>query len=340
MKKVLIIRFSALGDVAMTIPVTYSLARQHPDTEFVFLSKPALRKLFFNAPANFRFEAIEYKDKHKGFAGIVRLFLALRKEKFDCVADLHGVLRSYILTGLFRISGVRTATIDKQRRDKKELVKPDNKIKEELPSSFARYEAVFRQLKFRFKPVFDSIFEEKGDIDNIRELTGTKTGKWLGIAPFAKHKGKIYPIAKMEKVVELLSHSGETLFLFGGGKEEREILEQWQERYPNTISTVGKIDMEKELNLMSHLDGMITMDSGNMHLASLVGCPVVSVWGATHPCAGFYGWDQDRRNAVQIDLLCRPCSIFGDKPCYRKDYACLTLITPEMIVERAGKVFK
>ena len=91
---------------------------------------------------------------------------------------------------------------------------------------------------------------------------------------------------------------------------------------------------------MSTLDIMISMDSANMHLASLVGIPVVSIWGATHPYAGFMGWGQSIDNAIQIDLPCRPCSIYGNKPCMRGDYACLKNISPEQIVEKVEAVIR
>jgi ADP-heptose:LPS heptosyltransferase len=89
---------------------------------------------------------------------------------------------------------------------------------------------------------------------------------------------------------------------------------------------------------MSHLDVMLSMDSANMHLASLTATPVVSVWGATHPYAGFMGWNQDPENVIQVSLECRPCSIYGQKPCMRGDYACLNNIAPETIVERINKI--
>ena len=86
---------------------------------------------------------------------------------------------------------------------------------------------------------------------------------------------------------------------------------------------------------MSQLDVMYSMDSANMHLASLVNTQVVSFWGATHPYAGFMGWNQCLENVVQVDeLTCRPCSIYGQKTCYRKDYACLNRITPKQIINR------
>ena len=83
---------------------------------------------------------------------------------------------------------------------------------------------------------------------------------------------------------------------------------------------------------------MLSMDSANMHLASLVELPVVSVWGATHPYCGFTGWHQNPANEVQADLPCRPCSVFGNKPCQRGDYACLRGIDYHAIVQRLDNV--
>jgi ADP-heptose:LPS heptosyltransferase len=77
-----------------------------------------------------------------------------------------------------------------------------------------------------------------------------------------------------------------------------------------------------------------------MHLASLLGTTVVSVWGATHPYAGFTGWRQSPENIVQIDKPCRPCSVYGNKKCYRDDapYACMKEISPSMIIEKIMSV--
>ena len=124
------------------------------------------------------------------------------------------------------------------------------------------------------------------------------------------------------------------LFLLGGGKNESDILNEWVKEFPGTINLAGKFSFKEELAIISHMDIMISMDSANMHLASLFGVPVVSVWGATHPFAGFYGWGQSADNAVQIDLYCRPCSVFGNKPCYRGDHACMQQLPEEKIIEK------
>jgi ADP-heptose:LPS heptosyltransferase len=93
------------------------------------------------------------------------------------------------------------------------------------------------------------------------------------------------------------------------------------------------MNFKTELQFISSLDIMVSMDSANMHLASLYGVPVVSIWGGTHPYLGFYGWGQKETNAVQIELSCRPSSVFGNKPCYN-DLACMKGIAPLMIYDK------
>ena len=184
----------------------------------------------------------------------------------------------------------------------------------------------------------EKVLSEKEEEEIKAESLKPQGEKWIGIAPFAAHKGKIYPLEKMERVIELLLEREPNcrIFLFGGGAEERELLTQWESRHDRcTCALLGSL--YNELVLMSHLDTMVSMDSANMHLASLTGTRVVSVWGATHPFAGFMGWNQSPADAVQTTLPCRPCSIFGNKPCLHGDYPCLNSITPEEIVERVLK---
>lgn len=342
-RKVLIIRLSALGDVAMTIPVVYSVCRAYPDTTFVMLTQKVASQLFVRAPRNLQVVVADVKGRHKGFGGLYELAKEMRALSIDAVADLHDVLRSKYLRFIFRWWGIRVAVIDKGRREKRRLT-ARHKCGglHPLRSSFERYGEVFASLGFKFTPDFDSLYgEEKGDEGLYSNLTPPKMpGEyWIGIAPFAKHEGKIYPLDRMEQVVAKLSAEPRVkLFLFGSGERERDILAVWQDRYPHVITLADKRHgFALELALMSHLDVMISMDSANMHLASLVAVPVVSVWGATHPYCGFLGWHQSADNVVERPFDCRPCSIFGNKPCRRKDYACLD-IAPGEVVERVKRL--
>lgn len=341
MAKILIIRFSAIGDVAMTVPVVCSLAAHYSQHQITVLSRKSLTPLFAGLPANVSFYGADLKGRHAGLMGLERLYKDLKGEKFDMVADFHDVLRSIYLRGRFSLAGAKVAHINKERGKKRKLVRSKHKVMECQKSSFQRYADVLQKLGFDVSMDFVSLFGNgKGDISGISDLTGNKgTDKWIGIAPFAAHVGKIYPLERQEEVIKQLSARKHTkVFLFGGGRKEIEALEKWAEKFSHVVSTVGKLTLNTELALMSHLDVMLSMDSANMHLASLVNVPVVSIWGATHPYAGFMGWRQSMANVVQMDLPCRPCSVFGNKPCLRKDYACMQIITPEMVVRRIENV--
>lgn len=343
MARILVIRFSAIGDVAMTIPVVYSLATQYPQHEITVLSREALRPLFQNLPHNVKFIGADLTGKHKGVSGLNRLYSQLKSFHFDYVADLHDVLRSKYLCFRFKLSGVPVATIFKGRARKKELVRQYNKVLRKQESSFERYADVFNRLGLPVLLDFTSIYGSgKGDFSLIEAVVGVKGNqKWIGIAPFAKHTGKIYPLELQEQIIAHFAADSEVrVFLFGGGVAEQAVFNRWIAKYPTVTSMIGKLNMSTELNLMSHLDVMLSMDSANMHLASLVNVRVVSVWGATHPYAGFMGWRQLPTHAVGIDLPCRPCSVFGQKPCFRGDYACLYGIRPEQIIEKIEEIIK
>jgi ADP-heptose:LPS heptosyltransferase len=332
-KNILIVRLSAMGDVAMTVPVITSFAAKYPDVHITMLSNPRFVGMFAGIK-NLNFFGVDTKKEYKGVNGILKLFKKLTSDnKFDAVIDLHDVLRSKMLRMLFHFKKIPVFTIDKGRKEKKQLTRSKNKKLIPLKSSVRRYQEVFEKAEFDFPLNFSGLFGKDTALpENIRLVLGTKNTKWIAIAPFAQHSGKIYPIDKMESVVESLSKEENIkILLFGGGEKEVAILEKWQESYPQIISVAGKFNMSEELQILNHCDVLLSMDSANMHLASLVGTPVISVWGATHPFAGFYGFHQDTAHIIQTDLPCRPCSIYGNKPCYRKDYECLNAISPETI---------
>ncbi|MDR1380799.1 MAG: glycosyltransferase family 9 protein [Tannerella sp.] len=336
MSKVLVIRLSAIGDVAMTIPVAYAVARANPDDSFTVLTQTFLMPLFINRPPNIQVMGVNTKSTEKSLFGFLRYAFILRKYKFDVVLDLHCVIRSRLVDALFRLGGKRIFEIDKGRGERRRLTgRPPKEIRRLRPVT-ERYADVFRAAGFRFEDSFVSLYADNPVDDRvIQSVAGSRDGYWIGIAPFAKHRGKVYPVEKMEKVVEALSGRGDvTVFLFGGRGGEQVILDRWEREYARTRSVVGRFSLDMELPLISKLDVLVCMDSANMHFASLAGTKVISVWGATHPYAGFYGYHQRDDLIVQVDLPCRPCSIYGNRPCYRGDWACMNDIAPEQIVDR------
>ncbi|MCT3817397.1 glycosyl transferase [Elizabethkingia anophelis] len=323
MKTILAYRFSAFGDVAMTVPVFREFLEQNKDVRIVMVSRKGFSGLFEGI------ERIEFVginiDDYKGILGMRKLAKELlKKYNPDFIADLHDVIRSKILYLFFKRRGFKVYKINKGKEDKEELTDVWNLNKHQLKKTTERYADVLRSMGYSVNLSH-----------TLRPLVKDKSG--IGFAPFAQHRGKMMPLEKSFELVRELAKS-EHIYFFGGGASEVEVLSKWEKEIPNTTCLAGKLSLSDELNMISKLRVMISMDSANMHLASLVGTRVVSVWGATHPYAGFLGYGQKEEDVVGVkDLTCRPCSVFGDKECYRGDWACLEELKIQQVIDKVKK---
>lgn len=323
-RRLLVIRLSALGDICMTLPVIDSVCRAYPNIEFTLLTSQAGAIVAATVlhHSNLRLRSINKRD-YNGITGLNRLYKELQSLRFDAVADLHDVLRTKWLTFRFRLSGKPVVRIDKGRQEKKALVA--KAIERQLKSGIERYQDVFRQLGMKFEVDYS-----KPELDYQQEENA------IGIAPFAQHQGKIYPAPLMRQVIDQLVASRPDLriYLFGG-KDEQSILDVWASAHPQQIiNLAGRQSIDADIRKMASLRLMLSMDSANMHLASLVGLRCLSIWGATHRYAGFLGYGQCEEDCIELEMPCRPCSIYGNKPCTQGDYPCLNGIRPETVAER------
>ncbi|MBQ0151401.1 MAG: glycosyltransferase family 9 protein [Chryseobacterium sp.] len=302
----------------MTMPVFREFLEQNPDVEIVMVSRKNFGELFSSLP-NVIYKGIDLDD-YKGFFGIRRLARELFDEyKPDYIADLHDVIRSKILDKIYRRKGLKVYKINKGKEEKEELTDVWNLDKKQLKRTIERYADVFREMGFTLELSHQ-----------LRPSDLPKSG--IGVAPFAQHKGKMLPLDKSFELVKILAEK-QPVYLFGGGKAESEILADWEKQIPNTQSLASKLTLTQELEKIAQLEVMVSMDSANMHLASVAGTRCISVWGATHPYAGFLGYGQSEDDVVQVrDLTCRPCSVFGDKECYRGDWACLEELHVKQII--------
>lgn len=343
-RNILVTRFSALGDVAMTVPVLYSLCASNPATRFIFATRALPASIFLNPPSNLVVAPLDL-DRWKGAGGMWRLAAWLKKEyDVDAYADLHDVLRTKLLRLFMRLRGVRVRKIHKGRSGRRALTRSRRKVMLPLTTSRARYREVFWRMGLPREDVFDNLFTPANPADRslysraAPPRTDRHDGeRWIAVAPFAAHQGKIYPLDLMRQVVDTLAaRPSYRIFLLGAGPREEAVLEEWHGAHPaSTVNMASlRLGLAAELALLHDCDAMISMDSANMHLASLVGLRVVSIWGATHPYCGFMGWRQKKGDAVQLDMVCRPCSIYGNRPCLRGDWHCLRGIQPAYVVDK------
>ena len=332
-KHIAVMRLSALGDVAMLSHTLRAFKEEYPSVKITVVTRALCRPFFEGLDVEI-FE-VDTNGRHKGLKGEWRLLLDLIGLGIDAFADAHGVLRSMQLRWLMRFAGRKVQRIRKGRIEKWFRVGYNSHNGVPLKHSVVRYCDVLRRMGFEFENPAPVSREEALQRPNPM---GEKSGKWVGVAPFSAHKGKTYPEPMAEELVGLLAGEYERVFIHGGCGSEAEFAQRMEAKYKNVTALFGKVTLGEELNLVAHLDCIVSMDSVAMHMASLTATPVVSLWGATHPALGFLGWGCDERGVLQEEMKCRPCSVYGERQCRTGSYKCLKVITPQMVVDKVKEL--
>jgi len=343
MAKTLIVRYSQIGDILILMPLIFSLGKQYPDDEFIVLTNPKFAGLFKQMPSNVSLYPMTYRKKKIPLRGLIHLFnryLLLLKfsfsNRYDKVALLQNGTFEDQLQRLLSIRKSQIVKIDLKDFLSKEKFKDIFRL--DAPSLFDLFVRTLSQLGYTgLKNEFNLSFYTQNDRrNNLLKKYNIKTNKQLiGIAPFSRLKAKMYPLNNMEKVIQYYHQRDDTeLLLLGGGPDEKFQADRWKEKYPGIVSLIGTLSFDEEITLISACNVVVSMDSANMHLASFIGVPVISIWGPSHPKLGYYPVNQDINNAVQKELICRPCSFWGENSCINTtQYECMD-IAPEIIIEK------
>lgn len=333
-----------MGDVALMVPVIKSLVASNPDVEVTVVTRPKFAPLFYDIERVIAFPAdVDYS--YTGIFGMRDLFKTLlRKGPFEVVIDMHDHLRTKILRFFFKLFGHQVIVFDKGRHEKKAFIKHGHKNDKPLAHTVIRYYEAFERAGFSFSllksPYFefnDSIREAASKFLEERKLVKNET--WIGIAPFAAHASKIWPLDNYPALIEaILRKTKARFFLFGGGTKEVKFFESLAQKFPEQCVVVaGHLKLRQEMVLMKQLDVMVCVDSSNMHLSALSAVPVVSIWGGTHPDIGFSPYGSNKMAMVQVsreELPCRPCSVYGRSTCPVGGFPCLTRIGADQIADR------
>ena len=331
LRHVLVIRLSGLSPTATTVHALRGLRRDFPELRITVLTIREFEPLFGVVDGvDFLFAD---EPVYSGFFGGLKLWRKIQQLDVDAMADLESTPRTRRLT--FSLKRRRVARIDKSRSESRLMTRKFRKVISQLEPLSQRSREVFNKLGLPFcmpAPIRRKRRNEPPQIATI--LAGEKVGRWIGVSLLAPHRGRCYPIPLANSLIAELSARYERVFLFGDGKYERQFCEGMQQLYDSVVSIAGRASLTEKMELISYLDAVVTIDDAVLSLASLVGTPAVSIWGATHPFIDSCGYGQDPANSVQIDLPCRPCSVNGARQCIFGNYECMNKITPEMVLNR------
>jgi ADP-heptose:LPS heptosyltransferase len=338
--RILVIRLSAMGDVALAAPVLRSLSCRYPGDEVILITRKNFAPFFYSIQGLTLFHP-DLDGRHSRLRGIIKLYWDLKSfGKIDYVIDIHNVLRTRLLRLLFALNGVHVSVIDKGRCDKNRVI--SGKEKKQLIHTVERYRKAFEAAGFEVDPSLEKALTVPVAAENmVARILSDSVLLNIGVAPYAKHALKVWPEENMKKLLKMISAKRPSRFWLFGGTEEKERLNAFSKDVAGSENVAGSFTLEQELAFIGKLDFMIAMDSSNMHLAALSGTKVVSIWGGTDPLNGFGAWMQPDEYTIRIpagELTCRPCTIYGKGECRRGDLACMNWLTPEIVFEKINKL--
>lgn len=332
--KLLTIRLSSMGDVAILIPTFLSFHQKYPDSKILLITKAQFIPLF-QQMAYIETYAINPTGQKIQWRDIWACFQRLKREESRVFLDFHGVIRTFLLDGLLMLAGFKVYRIHKDRQGKKELIRAIPKTLVPMKSSAERYADVFRKAGFDFQ-INKNLFLEKDSIDK-------KGVKWIGIAPFAKFESKMYDLEKMNEVIRAIAASDKVkLWIFGNGNKEKHWAHKFFDLKENIELCINRYSLKEELELISHLDLMVSMDSANGHIASNYQVPVITLWGTTHPCLGFAPYQQPADYSLfpdKVKFPYLPVSYYGK--CSDEHYSrAIDSIEVSLIVEKVKSILQ
>lgn len=307
--KILVLRFSSIGDIVLTTPVVRCLKTQLPDCKVHYATKSQFKGLLINNP---------YIDKiHVLNEGILDLISELKDEQFDLIIDLHNNLRTVNIWSQLRVKRFK---LDKLNWEKWLMVRLKVNI---LP---------YRHIVDRYLDTVETlgVFNDGKGLDYFISSTANLDGvdlpeNYFVYALGAQHNTKKLPLVKQIEMCN--SIKGKVVLI--GGKEDIEAGRRLSESCSNTIDLCGKLSIDQSALVIQKSQKVYSHDTGMMHIAAALQKPIVSIWGNTIPEFGmtpYYpeNFDESQSEIKEVaDLGCRPCSKIGYDSCPRGHFKCM-----------------
>jgi len=346
--KILIIRFSSLGDVILSTPLIQLLRQNFPETELDFLVRQEYAELLRSNP---RINQLIEFNIELGFRGLRKLKNRLKNSNYNVILDIHNNLRSrYLCLGMAGLSSkTRILRIQKKQFIRFLLVKFKINLYHRL---YQRVIPVWEKYLITAKPLVGKteIRDQKPEIfltikaknraKKIHtELLGNKT--YITLAPGAKHYTKRWPAEYYSDLIARIYQEIKLKSVLIGGIDDMEASESILQNCTGdaVISLVGQLSIQETAAVMKDSKLLITNDSGLMHVADALAMPLIAIFGSTVEEFGFFPISQEATVIQNSGLTCRPCSHIGRSRCPKEHFRCMQELTPEIVwQELCGKL--
>lgn len=331
--KILIVRFSSIGDIVLTTPIIRCVAEQIPNAEIHFITKKSFQSILEHHPKIQKLITIE--------KSIDEVISQLKSENYDLVIDLHKNIRTL---GLKRKLGVKSLTFPKLNFQKWLLV---TFKKNKMPDAHVvdRYFEAVKSLGVKNDQKPCEYFMAKTDDVDVDKAFQLSPKSYVAIAIGAQFQTKVLPL---DKIVEIIQKMEAPIILLGGPTDvsrATEIIAALSEaKQASIFNAVNQFSLNQSASIVAQAAVLLTHDTGLMHIASCFDVPIVSVWGNTVPDLGMYPYYPNQKEKFSIhevnNLSCRPCSKIGYQTCPKKHFSCMTLQNSDEIAKDVEQRFK
>jgi lipopolysaccharide heptosyltransferase II len=332
-KKILIIRFSSLGDVILATSVITPLKKKFPEAEISFLTKKEYTEVLDGNPNVSKVIGFEKEDLK--IAKLIKFAERLRKE-YDVVIDLHANLRSFMIS---LYSDVKTLRYKKGTLRRRMMVGHawTRGVLPFLPEVYKKQDNVIANY---FKALKTLGIEYGGELPEILLNDVKKTpAKIIGIHAGGKQNTKRWQPEKFAAIAEYYAGRGTKVILFGDKKDKQinvEILSKVKNKH-NVTDLAGKTSPKEMFTKIKECSVLVTNDSAPFHIATAVKTPAVAVFCATTPKFGFAVRAKNNR-IINIELPCKPCSLHGGRKCWKKTFECAERVRSSEVIEAIGQI--
>lgn len=325
--KVLIVRFSSIGDIVLTSSVVRAMKQQLSNLELHYLTKEQFSSIVSSNPNVDRVFTMQ--------KSIDEVVDELKKENYDYIIDLHNNIRT---ASLKRKLKRPSKTFDKLNIRKFLLVKFKWNRMPKIHVVDRYFEAVKALGVVNDQKTGDYFIPDEDQIDTIKEL-GFTPKDFICIAIGAQFKTKQMPL---NLLLEIVNNSNYPVVIIGGVMDRNLALEFLSKTTNNhVINTCGDYNLNQSASIVSQSKKLVTNDTGMMHIAACFDVQIVSVWGNTVPDLGMYPYYPNRTEMFNIheveNLNCRPCSKIGYQECPKKHFNCMNLQNTEAIISEVNK---